>query len=651
MRITMQSMNNNILNNLNNTTTDLGKLNEQISTGRQMSKLSDNPVNLTIALSLRTNLSSIVQYQENLNYGKNKLDAAESSLSEVKTQLIRGKTLALQAVNATVSPEGRMIIASEVHNLYEQAVSLSNSELGGKYLFGGYRNSGYTTEEPTPFTKDRYDGYRLNGNTFTTIDQNAPPVPMPLPLVAGDLTVNGIAIADAVADGTGLPYEDMSATAVAKTINDLSAQTGVTANIVPAQLQGTNIIGGGPLLAGDLTINGQNIITALPIQPGDSDNTLTNAINAQTATTGITATNNGGNLLLTAVDGRNLQIETSAAGEASVGLPDTGAALEDVVYFGSIQLRSDEKFQVKGSDGTDTALSYLGVDGGTANSGEPDDVSGDGEIWVRAIAKQEGSIRYNGDREHEAEIKISRSSTLAISKRGNEAFSEPQVFSGLKRIEDALRGLNYTEVTGTGQATAPGNTLSSGLSGLNAGNVIPGNIEITITDHDYYPAQDKIYSIPVDPAVDTPETMRQKLAGIPGLNASWDADFHLEINSNDPDRYTVAMGNDTSNFMQAAGITPDTWQTHALQNSIGEMDSIMENLTTQISDIGARQNRIENHTKILKNVEFSNTEALSEKQDVDITEALLKLKSKQFAYEVALQAAAKTMQLSLVQYL
>ncbi len=649
MRITMQTIHTNILNNLDRTTTDLAKINNQIATGRQMSRLSDDPVNLAVALSLRTNLSSVVQYQENLSYGKGKIAAAETSLAEIKTQMIRAKTLAVQASNDTVSPANRILIAAEVRNLFEHSVLLGNSELNGKYLFGGYRTSGYTVAEPNPFTKDRYDGYRLNGNAFTTIDRT--PVPPPsTPLAAGDLIVNGIAAGAAAADGTGLPYEDMSATAVAKVINDIRDQSGVTANIIPASQQGSAAINAGALAAGDLVINGVDIGAVAGVQAGDNTTGLTAAINAQTAATGVLATNNGGKLILTAVDGRNLQIQTSANGEAVTSL-NGGAPPTDKVYFGAVQLRSDEKFLIKTADGTDTALAALGLDGGTANSGEPADTAGDGEIWVRAVANRDGAVRYNGDRDHDFEIKISKGSNLAVTKRGNVALSDTNVFSGLKRLEDALRGENYTEVTSSGRVTGPGNTLASGSTGIDASNVVAGTFDVTITDHDVYPAQNTTYSIPIDPAFDTPETIRQKLDGIPGLSASWDADSHLQLNSDDPDRYTVAIDNDTSNVTAAIGIDKSVMQSHALQLSMGEMDTIMDNLTNQISDFGARQNRIEIQNKILGDVELSNTEALSERQDTDVTEAIMRLKAKEFAYQSALTAAAKTMQLSLVNFL
>ena len=56
-------------------------------------------------------------------------------------------------------------------------------------------------------------------------------------------------------------------------------------------------------------------------------------------------------------------------------------------------------------------------------------------------------------------------------------------------------------------------------------------------------------------------------------------------------------------------------------------------------------------TEIYANLELANQTTLSEKQDTDLTKAILDLKSKEVAYQAALSAASKTMQLSLVDYL
>lgn len=657
MRITMQTINNNILSNINRITTDMAKLNDQVSSGRQMSKLSDNPVNLTVALSLRTNLNEITQYQENLSYGTNKIEASESSLSQIKEQIIRAKELAIQAANATMTTDNRALLAPEVGHLFEQTITLGNTDINGQYIFGGYRTTGYTETEPAPFIADKYDGYRLNGNAFATV---VAPAAGPTPLAAGALQINGIDIGAAVADSKSTTLADASAEAVAKVINDISDQTGVTAEIIPAQRTAVAAIPAGNSFTdpNDLIINGEQIFPTAAAAPGDiqilandSDNTLISAINAKSNLTGVTATNDNGTLVLSAADGRNIQIEVSANGETITNLNGVAAG-SDATYFGAIQLRSDEKFQIKTAAGTDATLTDIGLGGGTANTGEPDDLGGDGEIWVRAIANRDDSVRYTGDRNNDLEIKVSKGSTLAVTKRGNEALSDTGVFAATKRLEFALLSKNFTEVTSTNSANDKTVLLNSDQTGLlNYDDIAAGSFNVTITDHDYYPPRTSTITIPVDPTVDTLESMKEKLNGVPNLNASWDADDYLQIETTNADRYTVSIDNDSSNFLNVMGIDEEDMQVHALENSIGEMNTIMDELSNQISDFGARANRIEIQGQILTNMKLSATTSLSDMQDTDMAEAFMALKTKQFAYEAALTAAAKTMQLSLVNFL
>ncbi|MDH5298236.1 MAG: hypothetical protein OEV91_04385, partial [Desulfobulbaceae bacterium] len=409
------------------------------------------------------------------------------------------------------------------------------------------------------------------------------------------------------------------------------------------------------LSVGDLLINGVNIFDDLTrIPPADADNTVVNAINAKADQTGIYASRTSdGTLLLTAKDGRNIHIQTSPQAEMATNINNgTG----EKVYFGSIQLSSDKEFMLETTPtpvaSYEKGLEALGMSGGANNSGEPGDIAADGEIWVRSIANQDGNVRYTGDRDHDGEVRLSKGSSLAVTTRGNEALSDTGVFAALKNLENSLRGENFSEITSSYAANDTTVTLNSGNTGLEkADELIPGKFTVTVTDYDYYPPRDFAVAIPVDPAVDTLETMAQKLNGIPGLNASWDGDGRLQIATTNGERYKVKFDNDSSGFLDAVGIDSEDMQIHALQNSIAEMDQIMDNLTSQISDFGARANRIEVQGQILINLELAGTERLSEQQDTDIVKALMELKGKEFAYEAALSAAAKTMQLSLVNYL
>jgi flagellin len=96
------------------------------------------------------------------------------------------------------------------------------------------------------------------------------------------------------------------------------------------------------LAAGDLFINGIDIgaVTALA---GDSNAALISAINAKSSSTGVSAAlDNQNQLVLTAADGRNISLVTTAAGEAALNINND-------IYRGGVKLNSSENFTISGS--------------------------------------------------------------------------------------------------------------------------------------------------------------------------------------------------------------------------------------------------------------------------------------------------------------
>jgi flagellar hook-associated protein 3 FlgL len=362
---------------------------------------------------------------------------------------------------------------------------------------------------------------------------------------------------------------------------------------------------------------------------------------------------------LAATDGRNLHIQTSANGENITHL--NGAAANTpagTVYYGSVQLDSAHQFFVETTpigtapDIHEPGLEALGLGGGRLFTGESLDIAGDGRLQVITIHKNDGNDRYAGDPDHDLAIKVGKESTLEIAKNGKTAVMDTGIFSTLKQFEDALRGQNFNTVTGIHTATDIAAKLDSGNTGLEQPykSFTNGAISITVTDHSYYPPRDFTMNVGVDIATDSPASVAAKINGIPGMTAAWSADGALKLETSDTSRYSFAYG-DTSGFLDMAGISNEQMQIQALEKSIADFDLVMESLTSQISDFGARANRIIVQQQIYTNLELSTKENLSEKEDTDITKSLLELKSKETAYEAALAAAARTMQLSLVDFL
>ncbi len=895
MRTTLNTLFSQAQSNINRISSDLAKINSQISSGRQMSKLSDDPTNLVSALGMRTTVAEIAQYQDNLNHGGAMITAAENALRQIKDQVMEAKTIAISAQTPVVAPN-RHLIAPQVANLLDQAVTLANTQIAGKYIFGGYRTSGYTETEPAPFIHDLIDGYRLNGTTPTTIDllnqggtveggvnllagdlqfstpTSPPSVPVgpvvlpaetngitmsgaanlrdainlttgtsgvtaslttqiagttpitdttvsgplnvsfdingspviytadgtaaevaqqtitavnalsgttgveavmgtgdnggaagtllfrnvqegdesainvttPLPaaapgvlgfttaisaananadntgavslsssqaftfepttdailqiagfadstiapttldadgnpteygihangsLGANDLKINGIWVPAAQDDGISSVEPDLSAAAKATAINSISDQTGVTAEITPAIVTASApvTLGVGSLGPGDVIINGIDIFAVAtgPIATSQNiDSTIIETINASQASTGVYASrDSSGTLVLKAIDGRNIQVETSANGEDIThlnGAPPATAANQ--VSFGRLELLSNRTFMLESpvfstdSNVYEAGLIALGLDGGTVVTGEPTDVAGDGKLSALTIADLEGNVRYAGDREEVLEIKVGKVEKITISQNGQVALKNTQVFSALQDLEDALLGKNFTEVTSLMYVTDRFATFASSATGLPNDPDLPepivnGSFTVNVVDHDHVPPETFDAVIPVDINVDTPDSIAAKLDGIPGINASWNIDGYLEVTSSDPDRYTFSTSGDSSNFTEAVCINNEDMQVHAINKSIGDLDLVMEELTTHISDFGARGNRVDVQSQIFTNLNLAVQENLSDQQDTDILKAIMDLKAAENAYEAALASAARTMQMSLLDFL
>jgi len=89
----------------------------------------------------------------------------------------------------------------------------------------------------------------------------------------------------------------------------------------------------------------------------------------------------------------------------------------------------------------------------------------------------------------------------------------------------------------------------------------------------------------------------------------------------------------------------------AINTAMTELDLHAERVSTKISDVGSKMNRMEVKKNILADLSISTTERLSEIEDADFVEATMNLKSVEMAYQAALASSASIMELSLVDFI
>jgi flagellar hook-associated protein 3 FlgL len=137
MRVTNKSVNESVIMRLNSISSDLFKANEVISSGKKINRLSDDPVGLVSVLNLRSSLANLDQLERNLAAGRSWLEAGESALSQVESILSETKALTVQMASANVGSKERSNATAIVEGYLQQILALANTQVGGRYIFGG----------------------------------------------------------------------------------------------------------------------------------------------------------------------------------------------------------------------------------------------------------------------------------------------------------------------------------------------------------------------------------------------------------------------------------------------------------------------------------------------------------------------------------
>lgn len=151
----------------------LTKLQNEISSGSQLTLPSDNAPAAIRAVGLQSQLAQNQQYATNLSTNSSYLSASDSALGQVDTLLTNVQGIALGATGSTASDASRQAAAQQVQNSMSQVMSLANTIFDGRYLFAGSQ----TNVQPFVLSNagiqyqadnTSLQSYADTGNLFTT---------------------------------------------------------------------------------------------------------------------------------------------------------------------------------------------------------------------------------------------------------------------------------------------------------------------------------------------------------------------------------------------------------------------------------------------------------------------------------------------------
>lgn len=145
---------------LQTSNTELAKVMQQISTGKRLTRISDDPSASLKLERLRSEASEIGQFQKNIDIADSKLLESETYLSSTSDTLLRIQDLLLYANNGTRSPDDLRGISIELENLRDALISQFNARDGsGSYLF-----SGTYSDQPAIVAGINPDEFVVQGN-------------------------------------------------------------------------------------------------------------------------------------------------------------------------------------------------------------------------------------------------------------------------------------------------------------------------------------------------------------------------------------------------------------------------------------------------------------------------------------------------------
>jgi flagellar hook-associated protein 3 FlgL len=161
MRVTTTIQNRNFLDNINQLKSRLDKAQTEVSTGKTVNRLSDDPLAASQASRLTAVMGANDQFIAMNDQLRSRLELTDTVVQAFIQSVDAAKVLAAQALSGATTPESRAALATEVEGVWEQILSESNTQFNGTFLFAG-------TQTTVPPFDDSGGSLVYNGNNEAT---------------------------------------------------------------------------------------------------------------------------------------------------------------------------------------------------------------------------------------------------------------------------------------------------------------------------------------------------------------------------------------------------------------------------------------------------------------------------------------------------
>ena len=356
--------------NSSRTQNDLSTAIARLSSGLRINSARDDAAGLAIGERFTAQIRGLTQAARNANDGISLAQTAEGALSSVTNNLQRMRELAVQSANATNSASDRGALQQEAAQLAAEIdrVATQTSFNGTNLLDGSFTskvfqvgaNVGQTITVASIASSrtsalGAYQGFSLANQSIGTVSNAASALAVSVgggaSVALGSVAVDAKAIANAINTGN---VAGLTATANATNVAAVaSASTGTAAGTATYTINGVAISLAGIDGAAGLASNRATAVAA---------------INAQSAATGVVASDNGSGIALQAVDGRNVSLAYTAgtftaSTAADFGLSATAltGGTVNVDYVAPTGVTGNVAFTQTGGFANSTAIAATGT--------------------------------------------------------------------------------------------------------------------------------------------------------------------------------------------------------------------------------------------------------------------------------------------------
>ena len=643
MRVTNNMVTNQVIFNVQRSLRRFMTLQTEMSSGKRINKPSDDPVGTLRDLDYRTELSKIGQFQDNVSQGQNWLNSYDSILDDVKLLLTEAKDVALAMSNDTYDEAQRRSAAGEIETVFDRLVQLSDSQIGGRRMFSGFRT--------------KLNPFRVGNQGVTYL---------------GDDGRIELEIESQVTQATNLTGAEVFLKATSILGQNADLNVAVTNDTLLADLNNGDGI---DWAAGSFTLTDINLIgvsATVDLAAAPPATTVGEALARINAALTAAGMNSSISVALTQ-EGNGLRVDTTPSGLISTATElhrlHDGNGID--LSHGHIQLSNGSGVSVDVNLSTATTVGDI-----ITLFNDTLAAQGLGTVTMGVNASGTGLV-INDAGVPPSDLTIADVSSLDLtaSQLGIAGFVGAQMVgtalnpsaaftiaeNGGTTAADLGLGGEYTHDE-AGADLDPMLTLTTRLSDLRNGLGFDGD-RMELWQGEFTHTVDL-----TDPTIITVQDLLDNLNNSAlDITASLNASRRgVQIVNNDPNRsFTIqeADGGLVAKQMDLFGSSDMLGSLLVLANALREgdqaginrliqnFDDAMTHALDMRSSVGTASKRLEDTSSRLQDLQLGFTKLLSEEEDADLTKVITDLAAHENAYQAALMSAAKIVQPSLLDFL